>query len=71
MGVLIMLNKTGDSRMTWDPKKPAEVKAAKAQFDELIGNGQIGIASPGDGYPTKTFDPAADEMVVFAQLQGG
>jgi hypothetical protein len=40
-GLLIMLDKTGDSRMQWDRDNPEEVTKAEARFKELKGKGYL------------------------------
>ena len=34
-----VLDRTGDTRHTWDPSKPAEVDAARAMFNSLRAGG--------------------------------
>lgn len=65
---------SGDSRFTWDPSKPAEVEAAKAQFDTLKGKGYLAYSVQGDGSKgevIREFDPSARATIMQPQMVGG
>lgn len=70
----ITLDRTGDSRHTFDVAKADELKAAEARFMELTGKGFLAATRPADGTPGRkltAFDPAADVIVFMPQLVGG
>jgi hypothetical protein len=71
--VIRVLGRRGDAPITFDPKAPAEVDAARAVFDRLMGKGHAAFADYGDGVSTrvKEFDPHAVETTIIAPVQGG
>jgi len=72
--VLAILDKTGDTRIIWDPDNETEVENARRTFDELIkkrfqafkvkGNGQKGEV-------VREFDPEAEKLILAPALVGG
>lgn len=73
----IMDREAGDLRVTWDPNVPAEVAAARAQFDSLIGRGGKGYmaykvqAGGGKGEQIRQFDPNAEAIILAPAMVGG
>lgn len=64
----------GDTKHTWDPKKPKEVEEAQKLFDLLKGNGYRayfikGRSTPGE--PMTEFDPKAKRVLFMPAFQGG
>ena len=66
----------GDVALEWDVTDQASVDAAIAQFETELapGSRKVAFASKG-GVDTMIkpggFDPAADEIIMFRQMQGG
>jgi hypothetical protein len=73
MGVLIVMDHTGDSRYAFDPADAAAVKDAMGRFNELIGLGYTGAVRTGPGTLRKvtTFDPTATETMMKPRIVGG
>lgn len=71
---LITLDKSGDTKIIWDPDNPAEVEAAKATFDSLKKKGYLGykVDRKGEkGEVLKSFDPEAEKLIMAPQMVGG
>lgn len=69
-----VLDNTGHTRTTWDADNDAEVVAARAQFDALLGKGYKAFRVRKDGSEgeqMKTFDPHAGAMIMMKALSGG
>lgn len=74
MGELVVLDRTGDSRTTWDPANAAEVAAAKETFDQLRSKGFLAYRVIGDGSrgeQMRTFDPHAGAVILTPPMKGG
>jgi len=74
LGAMAVMDKTGDSKVTWDPNQPAEVEAARAQFDVLKKKGYSAFRMGADdqqGARMQDFDPAARRIIFVPQMQGG
>lgn len=73
-GTMNVMDKTGHSTTTWDPSVSAEVAAARATFETLTGRGykafKVGVEGE-RGQRLESFDPAARQMIMVPQLQGG
>lgn len=64
----------GDTKQMWDKTKPAEVAAAKATFERLLGERYVAWHVKDDGEPgerMKEFDPAAQRIIFTPQMAGG
>lgn len=63
---LVVLDHTGDSRVTWDTEDTLSIERANAQFDRLIGQGYRGVRmdTPESGEVVKGFDPESDLTMV-------
>lgn len=73
-GSMAIMDRTGDTRLTWDYKNDDEVAAAKAMFDDLIKKGYRAFSVKKDGEAGERidkFDPKAEKLIMVAQLQGG
>lgn len=71
---LAVMDHTGDTKTIWDPNVPAEVEAAKAQFDALKKKGYMAYRVSGDhgkGEMLKEFDPKAGKIIMSPPLAGG
>lgn len=75
MGILRVMDHTGDTTHVFDPKNSAEVDKAMAIFNEALKAGGGPAYKKGqDGKPNehiRKFDPSAEETVVTRQLAGG
>lgn len=64
----------GDVKVIWDPERPEEVEAARAQFDQLRGKGYMAYtvdARGRKGTQIREFDADAEKMILAPQLVGG
>ena len=70
----IVMDHTGDTKTEFDSKSELSVKAAMAQFDELVKeHGYTAAKRTGQGTSEiiKAFDPTAEETIFIPRLQGG
>jgi hypothetical protein len=70
---ILELDRTGHTRLAWDPTNEAETAAAQAHFDMLRGKGFLATrrTGPRSGETMSTFDPAAEEITMQPQTVGG
>ena len=69
----------GHAEIVWDVHDFESIKAAKAMFDKLIGNGcqafeverTDAFAVPSKGGKITKFDPAAEEIIMVPKVSGG
>lgn len=70
-----VLDHTGDSKFQWDPEKPAEVAAARAQFDSLRVKGydafRVTSRDGSKGQIMQEFDPGVGQMIMSPRMVGG
>lgn len=74
MGVMRVLNRSGDSEMHWDPNLKHSVAQAQTEFDELIKCDLKAWKADEHGVGTEklnAFDPSAHEIVFTRRLVGG
>jgi hypothetical protein len=72
--VLHILDATGDTKIIWDAGMPAEVDNARATFEKLRRNGYVAysVAKGGEkGEVLRSFDPAAERIILAPQTVGG
>jgi hypothetical protein len=72
--VMAVLDKSGDTRIIWDPANPEEVASAKRTFDELRGKGYSAFSVKKNGDKDKavrTFDSAEEKLILAPALVGG
>jgi hypothetical protein len=74
MGELMELDRTGDTRLQWDPNEKDQVEAAKKKFAELKAKGYRGFSVNKKG--TKgdildDFDPHEERILMVPQMVGG
>lgn len=72
--VMKIMDPTGHTTTAWDPAVPAEVTAARAQFELMTGKGYRAFRVGRRGQPAErmeTFDPSAEQMILMPQLSGG
>jgi hypothetical protein len=73
-GVLVCLDASGDTRIVWDPDKPEEVASAERTFDELKAKGYQAFSVKRNGSKDeviRSFDPAAEKLILAPALRGG
>jgi hypothetical protein len=71
-GTISEMNETGDSKLTWDKNKPAEVEAARTLFTTLRGRGYMAYSKRGENRELiRAFDPALEKIVMVPQTVGG
>ena len=76
MGVMRILDRTGDTAVTWELDDPASLDEAEYMFNRLSAESKIAFARP-PGAPAHhaehiwTFDPMAEEIIWVRPLQGG
>lgn len=72
---LIVMDRTGDSRMDFTPDDTVAVAAAMEKFRELVGGKKYLATVPGEngepGRIIREFDPTAREIILHAPLIGG
>lgn len=73
---IAIIGRSGDTKITWDPSRPAEVEAARRQFDELTSGKHRYRAfritgTDGRGEQLDEFDPAASRILLVPPMQGG
>lgn len=72
---MAIMGESGDTKLTWDPRQPPEVEAARRQFEFLTKEKRYSAfkmnVSGERGEMIHTFDPAAERIVLAPQMQGG
>lgn len=71
---LCVMDRTGDTRMQWDPADPAQVGKARARFDELKKKGYAAYtvnAKGNKGTVIDNFDPGAERIIMTLPMVGG
>lgn len=71
---LSVMDKTGDTKTTWDPANPVEVEIAKKTFDEFRKKGFLAFKVNVDGKKGEQlheFDPNARAIILTPPLAGG
>lgn len=71
---LIVLDRTGDTKIIWDSTKQVEVDNAKKQFDELKKKGYMAysVKKNGDkGELLHEFDSEAEKIILAPRMVGG
>jgi hypothetical protein len=73
MAIQIVMDRTGDSRHSFNPNNAEELAKAEQRFYELT---QVGFTSAvrtsaGQVSQIRSFDPNAEESVFFPRLVGG
>ena len=73
MAIQIVMDRTGDTRHTFDAQDRAAVERAELRFMELTGAGFT--AAVRTGWITerviRSFDPTAEETLFYPRLVGG
>jgi hypothetical protein len=73
MATQIVMDRTGDTRHTFDMHDRAEVEKAERRFRELTGAGFTAAvrSGPGEQRVIRSFDPTAEETLFYPRLVGG
>ena len=73
MAIQIVMDRTGDSRHSFDPNDASDVAKAERRFYELTRAGFTAAVRTGPGQVSqiRSFDPNAEETVFFPTLVGG
>ncbi len=76
MGVMRVLDATGDTMVTWSPDDTETLTRAAAMFDREVRAGKMAFAVPQGKRDTEAerireFDPRADEIIWVRAIQGG
>jgi len=73
MATQIVMDRTGDTRHTFDAQDRAAVTKAERRFMELTGAGFTAAVrtGPGDQRVIRSFDPTAEETLFYPRLVGG
>jgi hypothetical protein len=71
---LHILDKTGDTRIEWNPNNPVEVEIARKAFDAAKDKKHLIYKMRADGSrgeQIRTFDPNAERIIATPQTVGG
>ena len=71
---LHVMDKTGDTRIEWDPSNKDEVKIARKAFDEAKAKKMLLYKTDAHGNAgerIREFDPSAERIIATRQLVGG
>jgi hypothetical protein len=76
MGMMRILDETGDTTITWALDDPATVEQAEQLFARLVRESKIPFARPAgspaaDAEKISAFDPTAEEIVWVRPVAGG
>ena len=73
MAIQIVMDRTGDTRHTFDTQDRAAVAKAERRFMELTGAGFTAAVrtGPGEQRVIRSFDPTAEETLFYPRLVGG
>ena len=73
MAIQIVMDRTGDSRHSFNPNEAQELAKAEQRFYKLTKVGFTAAVRTGLGQVSqiRSFDPKAEETVFFPKLVGG
>lgn len=73
MGLLLIMNSNGDTRVAWDGADTESIERARRMVEEAYAEGKGVFRLDDEGMATrlKEFDPDAREIVVIPRLRGG
>lgn len=77
MAELAIIDRTGDTKLLWDPSRPDEVATAEAAFNTAKAKGMVayrvdpetGAAKTGE--VIRTFDAQAEKIIMRPAMVGG
>ena len=72
---MAVMDRTGDTKIMWDPENPDEVANARRTFEDLVHTKKMlafSVKKSGkQGEQVKQFDPQAERLILTPALQGG
>lgn len=71
---LRIMGRSGDTKVTWDPRNQEEVRTARETFDALRAKGYLAFTvrrTDSRGEQVKEFDPALSEILLAPPMAGG
>jgi hypothetical protein len=73
MAIQTVMDRTGDSRHTFNPQDAQELAKAEQRFYDLTGHGFTAAVRTGPGQVSRirSFDPKVEETLFFPRLVGG
>jgi hypothetical protein len=74
IGILVILDKSGDTKHIWDRTSDVEVEEARSLFDRMIKRGMQAWSVTRKGDKDRritTFDPQAEKIIFAPALVGG
>ncbi|HEX3794697.1 MAG TPA: hypothetical protein VHV57_09375 [Acidimicrobiales bacterium] len=76
MGIMRILDATGDTTVTWSVQDAATRERAEAVFEQMLKKRHLAFAVPEGGRAedaerVRTFDPDAAEIIWVRAIQGG
>lgn len=76
MGVMRVIDRTGDSTVAWRVEDETSVDRARAIFDRLRAERQLAFARPAGAPATaaeriRSFDPSVEEILWVRPIAGG
>lgn len=74
IGIMAILDSTGDTRHTWDRGNAEEVATMRELFDSMKAKGYSAYSVKRDGTKDKVikeFDPNAEKIIFAPKLVGG
>ena len=74
MHIQIVMDRSGDTRHSFNPADAAAVAHAQQRFHDLTGKGFRAVALAKDGQPgtlLREFDATVEETLFLPQLRGG
>lgn len=73
--VLVILDRDGDTRITWDPDNEDDVENAREVFNRLVTEKKyqaFSVVEGGEkGELVREFDPEAEKLIMSPALVGG
>lgn len=73
--VMHELNRSGDTKVMWNPRDADEVENARKTFIRLLGKGfkafRVSATGGQEGRAITEFDPNAEKIIFIPQLAGG
>lgn len=76
MGIMRILDATGDTTLTWSVQDAATLERAEAVFEQMLKKRHLAFAVPAGGQAddaerVQAFDPGAEEIIWVRAIQGG
>lgn len=73
-GELVIIDRSGDTKIIWDSNNTDEVEAARKTFTDLRAKGYLAYKTDKKGEKAEqihTFDPKAERIILSPAMQGG